>query len=320
MVVFAGQRNREVAEWSKVPTLVSGSLPCLGLEVAAVAAAAAGAGFVADSAGETTTYSVMTLLHAAVEAVPDVAHTETDGSDSWEGTVDSHRCLAVDETAGPDHTSICHVGRDFEVRQLMLENWIAEYGRREERMVAACVQLPSDPVFLYRSSQLMLVPTTISWAEDTIHARKVDSHQKTNTGQMLGCCRGLGDWSSRQPLDGFGRSLLDLGADRVTDVEEASRGGSYGVNCKPQDAGIEVAGGERPDGVAGEQCWKVGDDGADEEVRYVEDGDEDVAAIEDGRVSDQGSCPSLMLMSRMRKVNERVEGIGVDASQDDHGQ
>ena len=160
-----------VAEWSKVPTLVSVNLSCLGLEAAAAAAAAAAdAGFVADSAGETSTDSVMTSPHAAVEAVLDVAHTETDGSDSWEGTVDSHRCPAVDEIAAADHTSICHVGRDFEARRLMLENWIAEYGRREERMVAACVQLPSDPVFLYRSSQLMLVPRTISWVEDTIHA------------------------------------------------------------------------------------------------------------------------------------------------------
>ena len=126
----------------------------------------------------------------------------------------------------------------------------------------------------------------------------VDSHRKTNTGQMLGCCRGLDDWSSRQPLDGSGRSLPDLGADRATDVEEAGRDGSYGVNCKPQDAGIEVAGEERQDGVAGERCWKVGDGGADEEARYVEDDDEDVAAAEDSRVSNQGSCPSLMVVSR----------------------
>ena len=69
--------------------------------------------------------------------------------------------------------------------------------------------------------------------------------------------------------------------DRATDVGEASRGGCYGVNCKPPDAGIAVAGGGRQDGVAAEQCWMVGDGGADEEARYVEDDDEDVVAAED---------------------------------------
>ena len=154
-------------EWSKVPILVSVSLSSPGLE----AAAAADAGFVADSAGETATDSVMTLLHAAVVAVLGIAHMETDGSDSSEGTADSRSCPGGDEFAAADRTSICHVGRDFEVKRLMLENWIAEYGRREERMDVACVQLPLDQVFLYRLSQLMLVPSTISWVQDAIHAR-----------------------------------------------------------------------------------------------------------------------------------------------------
>ena len=256
MAVVAKRTDPKVSGSWRVPVSALVNWSCPPLALGAVGAASA-AGLV----DATSAAVAMTFLGAAVVARGAVRMGMHAGLGSSVDIADTRTCLEPSEVLA-GHTSLVRAGHDFAAKPPMLES-LTEGCDIWGDMVAACGQLPSDPILLRTRVSHDEIRREKRFPSVNASRSNARTHLTVDTVQIPECCRALGGWRSSSRLDEVVRLDLDLVVGRATDAGSVGRGSMNVVMRKLQGVGAVDVVVETPADAADERCWTAEDAGGE---------------------------------------------------------